>query len=142
MRMKSNPEKLTCVSIMICDEVYRDEATKKLIVVGTFNTITATTLPCTHPQMVVLFTLANGQGKYELSFSVEHESTGHTMTELKGPLEINDPLGVMDINVTLKGLAFAREGRYWVILSADGEIVGQRPFWLRVLNQNETGNVK
>lgn len=126
--MERNPEKLTCVSMVICDDIYRDEHTKKLIIVGAFNNISAPSMPCRHPRMHVLLTLTNGQGKYDVSLSIEHEETGHKVIEIRGPLKIENPLSIQDMNVILQDVGFQQEGKYWVVLRADEEIIQQRPF--------------
>ncbi len=128
-------EKMTCVSILICDEVYRDERTKKLVVVGTFNQFNAPQLPCKLPRMTVLFTLTNGRGSYDLKLSIEYETTGQAVVEIAGPFRIDDPLQIFDSNVYLIDVPFFDEGKYWVVLSADGEILGQRPFWVKKATQ-------
>ena len=136
--MNPNPEKLTCVSMMICDSIYRDEQTKKLILVGTFNAITTRTLPCRHPRMSVIFTLTNGRGKYHLRLSIEHERSGHEVATLQGPLIVDDPLEVTDVNVELLDIEFTEEGKYWVVLSADGDILQQRPLWVKQASGSPT----
>lgn len=126
--MERNPERLTCVSMVICDDIYRDEHTKKLIIVGAFNNISAPSMPCIHRRMHVLLTLTNGQGNYDVSLSVEHEKTGHKIIEIRGPMKIEDPLSIHDTNVELQNVGFQEEGKYWVVLRADEEIIQQRPF--------------
>ena len=137
--MEPNPEKLSCISIIICDEVYRDEATKKLIIVGTFNRMRTRRLPYKHRAMTVLFTLTNGHGKYELSLSIEHERTGATIAKLGGPLEVGEPLMINDVSMTLENLRFHEAGKYWVTLKADEKIIQQRPFVIELLESNTSG---
>jgi hypothetical protein len=128
--MARNPRKPTCISILICDDVYRDEITKKLVVVGTFNRINAESFPCKHGRVVVLFSITDGQGEYELSLSIEHERSGVEVARIRGPITIHDPLAIHDINVTLDKLQFVEPGKYWVMVKVDGEIIQQRPFFV------------
>jgi hypothetical protein len=130
--LKPNPEKLCCISIVICDEVYRDETSKKLILVGTFSAITASAVPCTHGRMSVLFTLTNGKGEYALSLSVEHEQSGQEVFSVAGPLKMDDPLAIVDMNLQIEKLVFPKAGKYWIVLKADGEVLQQRPIWVTV----------
>lgn len=130
--MKPNPEKLTCISIIVCDEVYRDEATKKLVIIGTFNEIIAPAVPCQHPRMTVLFTLTNARGEYDLSLTIEHEKSGHQVIGFSGPMKVDEPLRISDINIELRDLVFPEVGKYWVIVKADGEIIQERPLGVRV----------
>jgi len=133
--MTANPEKLTCISVVVCDEVYRDERTKKLIAVGLFNNIVAGSVPCKHQRITVLFSLTNGRGDYNLRLAIEHEGTGSKVAEITGPFKAKDPLTIADMHVVLDGTVFPEKGKYWVTVSADGEILQQRPFWVMVPSQ-------
>jgi hypothetical protein len=98
--MQPNPEKRSCLSIIVCDDVYRDETTKKLVIVGAFNQIFATEFPCTHRKMVVLFTLTNGRGRYDFSLAIEHEETGEHVVDISGPMQVDNPLRIADVTIT------------------------------------------
>jgi hypothetical protein len=130
--VKPNPEKLTCLSIVVCDEVYRDEITKKLILVGTLNAIVSNDVPCRIPKLTVMFSLTNGKGNYNVVVTIEHADTGQEIVSLGGPLRVEDPLAVMDMVMPLVNVAFPVEGKYWVVVKADGEILVQRPIWVKV----------
>lgn len=123
-----NPEKLTCLSIIICDDILRDERTKKLVLIGTFNTISAPAFPCRHARMCILFTVTNAKGNYDLKLHIEHEESGRKVVELGGPFHSDDPLAIADVNVEIRDVVFKEPGKYWVSLTADGEIAQQRPF--------------
>ena len=43
-------------------------------------------------------------------------------------MKIEDPLSIHDTNVALQNIRFPEEGKYWVVLRADEEIIQQRPF--------------
>ena len=129
--MPQNPELPTCISIILCDDVYRDERTKKLIIVGTFNNINARSFPCVHQKMTILFTLTNAKGTYDLALSVESAKTGHLICEMKGPAQLNAKLQTVDVDVALQNLSFPEPGKYWITLKADGEIISQRPFTVK-----------
>ena len=125
--MPESAELPDCVSILVCDDVYRDEQTKKMVIVGTFNTILAVSMPVRHGKMNVLMTLTNGRGKFELCLSVAHAGSGATILEVKGPMELQDPLQMADINVELLGIEFSQDGRYWIDVKANGKLIAQRP---------------
>lgn len=137
-----NPERLQCISIVICNEIYRDEDTKNLILVGTFNQIRARSFPCEHPQMAILAALTNGNGKYDLQLSIEHEESGVEIVTLQGPAQFSDPLAVQDLPIKLRSIVFEKPGKYWVMIKADGEILQQRPLFLTVIRPTaeEAGN--
>lgn len=116
-----------CLAIIVCDDIYRDEITKKLILVGTFNRIVADQFPYTHSNFTVLFTLTEGRGKYDMSLSVENAKTGVTIVDLKGPLTIAEPTLIADFNVSMANITFPEAGKYWICLKVNGTIIKQRP---------------
>lgn len=137
MSTPETPEQLSCISIIICDDIYRDERTKKLLIVGTFNGIAGRELPVRHPRMCVLFSLTNGNGTYDLGLAIEHEATGDEVMRVNGPFEVKDPLAVYDIHVEMRGLSFPHAGKYWVTLRSGEAILQQRPFTVKVQPQSD-----
>lgn len=121
--------------MIVCDDIYRDRDTGKQIIVGTFNTINLPSLPATHPRLVVLFTLTDANGDYDLALKIEHERTGQRVIEIKGPLRVTDPLAICDFNVVLTGVTFRDAGKHWIILESAGEVLMQRPIIVRVSSE-------
>ena len=138
--MSTNSEKLECLSIIVCDDIYRDEQSKKLVIVGTFNAIQVTDFPYCHPKMSILLTLTNGHGQNDVSLTVEHGETGQPLAELSGPMNFDSPLDMVDINVKLQQLVFPEPGKYWVTLHQAGEIIKQRPIMVDRIEQKEETN--
>lgn len=128
-------EKPTCISIVACDEIYRDESTNKLVIAGTFNQVTVSQLPAKLERMAVFCTLTNGRGRCELALTIEHESTGQEIARLSGPATFGDPLAISDLDVRFRGLQFPAEGKYWITILADEEPLQQRPLFVRVAPQ-------
>lgn len=130
---------MSCISVIVCDDVYRDETTKKLVIVGTFNRINLAEFPARYHGFCVLFTITGGKGKYELSLSIDNDAIGSPILEVNGPIEINDPLQIQDINVHLQGIQFPEPGKYWVTIKADGAIINQRPFFVTKQEKSDSG---
>lgn len=125
-------EQLTCISIILCDDVYRDELTKKMVIVGTFNNIFAAKLPVEHPKMCVLFTVTNGNGTYDVSLAIEHEASGREIVRVGGPIDVRNPLAIHDVNVDIRGVKLSEAGKYWIILRSGEAILQQRPFHVTI----------
>jgi hypothetical protein len=124
----ASPEKLTCLSIIICDDIYRDERTKKLVIVGTFSTISVRQFPSRHQKMRILFTLTNGHGTYNLKLSIRRARDEKALVEIQGQAKLTNPLQIADIDIEINDLVIPEPGKYWVSLEADGEPIAQRPF--------------
>jgi len=126
MSQKTAP--IECLSILVCDDVYRDETTKKLIIVGTFNTIRTQQFPYRHDHLSILVTMTSGRGEYKMIVAIEHAASGTALTEVGGPIRFQNPLHIADVSVQLRNLEFRQPGKYWATLRIDGQIISQRPF--------------
>jgi len=124
----TNPEKLTCLAIIICDDVFRDERTKKLIIVGTFHNINAREFPYRHPRMKILFTLTNGRGPYQVNLSIRSADDDSALFNITGNAHFDNPLQIVDLDIEIQSLTIPKSGKYWVQLEVDSEVLAQRPF--------------
>ena len=116
------------LSINICDSIIRDEITKKVSLIGLFSTITANIFPCTHPLLHVYIVLTNGHGKYETDILFLDLVDDKPITGMRGPLEFQNPLQVVEVNACWQGLKFEKPGEYVVQVKCDGEPIGERKF--------------
>ena len=116
------------MSINICDAIIRDEATKKVSLIGLFNTIKANSLPCTHPQVHVHVALTNGHGKYKTEVRFVSMKTDKPVAGMQGDLEFPSPLHVVELNACWQGLRFEEAGVYLVQVLCGDETVGERKF--------------
>lgn len=130
-------DKLICVAMVVCDDIFRDVQTGKAILVGAFSTIGCEEFPALHHQLSVYFTITNGNGEYDLSLSIEEEATGNNLVTLRGPLTTKDPLELADIDIHFRHVEFPSPGKYWITLKSDGEIINQRPILLKRLEEKE-----
>jgi hypothetical protein len=121
---------ITCVSIVICDDVFHDKVTNKMALWGTFNSISAVSAPVIHPRMNVFLAVTNGRGTKNVSVSIVNAKKNAPIIEIAGPMQFSGPLEVYDLNLSLLGVPFPEFGKYWVEVKDDGRIVGQRPFFV------------
>jgi hypothetical protein len=128
-KKKATPRKPTPVvlSINICDAIIRDETTKKVSLIGIFNTIQAFSFPTVHPLLHLYMALTNGHGKYKGEISLS-DNEGKVLICAQGPLEFRDPLQVVEINFEWRLLKFEHEGEYIVEVACDGQQAGTRKF--------------
>lgn len=122
---------LTSVAVVLCDDLYRDELTGKMVLVGTFNSVNAPTIPYTLNRMAILVTLTGGHGDYNVSISIEHESTGNEVFRVGGPLSLPNPLDYVDLDLRLKDISFVEEGRHWINVWDAEELINRRGFVVR-----------
>jgi hypothetical protein len=132
--MAKKPEP-RCRAVVLCDVIYRDEDTKKLILVGTFHVVHTLKLPCVHPAMSLYLAINEGLGQYGFRIVVEHVDTQQRVFETKGPLDFADPNQLIEINAPMNGLQFVNKGRYDIQVWADDYMIGQTSFFVNLVPQ-------
>lgn len=130
MSVKPRPH---CRAVVLCDVIYRDEVSKKLILVGTFHTIYALQLPCTHPAMSLYLALNEGKGEYGFRIVFEHTETQQKVLETRAPLAFQDPNELIEVNAPFAGVTFVNAGRYDVQVWTDDDLIGQTSFFVNLM---------
>ena len=126
--MENQNPKPILLSINICDLIFRDEITKKVSLIGLFNTIKAGAFPAQHNLFHVYVALTNGHGQYQTTLSIIDVANDKPTMTVEGDLNFVDPLQVLEINFGLQGLRFDRAGKYAFRVTCEGEFVGERIF--------------
>ncbi|MFH0982462.1 MAG: hypothetical protein V2A79_13130 [Planctomycetota bacterium] len=126
--MTKSSEQLSCLSIILCDDVFEDKRTSKRILVGTFDRILAGAFPCAHGSMVVWLELTSGRGQYDLSVSIVHAETDLKTLEVNGRVVFEDPLQVVGIAIGFANVVFKEPGKYWIDVYANQTLIAQRAF--------------
>lgn len=116
------------LSINICDSIIRDEISKKVSLIGLFNTITASSFPCKHPQMHVYVALTNGHGKYKVEVRFWSLKEDKPIAGMVGDLAFQNPLQVVEMNMCWQGVEFGKPGDYAVQVLCESELIGDRKF--------------
>ena len=116
------------LSINVCDSIIRDEFTKKISLIGLFSVIRAKNFPCTHPILHVYVALTNGHGKYQTDIRFLNLEDNKPIVGMRGHLEFQSPLQVVELNVCWQKLRFDKPGEYVVQVLCDGTPVGERKF--------------
>jgi hypothetical protein len=116
------------LSINVCDSIIRDETTRKVTLVGLFNTIRANSFPCIHPLMHVYISMTNGHGKYKADVRFVSADDDAIIAGMQGDLEFKNPLQVVELNLCWQGLSFKKDGEYVFEVLCDGNHIGQRKF--------------
>ena len=114
------------VSINVCDSIIRDELTKKVSLIGLFNTIRANNFPCKHPQLHVYIALTNGHGKYKAEVRFTNAEQSKPIAGMRGEMDFKSPLQVVEINLCWQRLNFPKAGEYIVEILCDGTLIGTR----------------
>src|SRR5688500_10813546 len=112
--MPQNRAPITCVSVVVCDDGFRDQGSGKLALWGTFNSVSAPAVPCTHPRLCVFASITNGRGTRDVRISIERATDSEPVIQIAGPMRFTGPLEIVDISIVLNGVVFSEFGKYWV----------------------------
>lgn len=138
--MPERPDKLStvplkCIGIILCDNAYRIAGTLNLVVVNTFHKLGVPGCPCRFPRITVLYTVTEGHGTYDLELAVVNARTGQDVATYRDSYTVNDPLAIGDVQMILHNVPLPEPGKYWIELRCNGELVGQRPFYVDVIKR-------
>jgi hypothetical protein len=135
LMMAKNSPSVTCVSIIICDDIFEDKGTNKKALWGTFNYVSSMEVPVTHPRMCLFVTITNGRGVRNIGVSIEKASSSEPIIEINGPMQFSSPLDIVDLSLSLHNLVFPEFGKYWVTVKDEGRILSQRSFTVKKLKK-------
>jgi hypothetical protein len=116
------------LAILVCDEIIRDERSRKETLVGLFNTIHARAFPCVHSHLNVFVSLTNGHGVAPAELRLVARDTGQTLASLHGSVEFPTPLAVVHMNFEINNVTFPKAGRYSFDFFCRDELLASRPF--------------
>jgi hypothetical protein len=120
-----------CVALIVCNDVIEDKRTNNKTLVGIFNAIGSSGVPCTHDRMVVFASLSDGVGVWGIELRLFAPS-GDELLRVGGEITFPDPHTVEDLVFELRGVQLPDAGTYFAVLFADGGPVGERRFDVRV----------
>lgn len=136
-RPPGSPPGPTVLAINICDNVVRDELTKKVSLFGLFNVIGSYNFPCTHPSMYIYLALTGGHGNHEIEVRLVRDRDQEPIMGMIGILKFASPLQVLETNLRWEKILFTEPGEYSfeVICDKMSVPIGRRKF--HVIKQGE-----
>ncbi|MFA5794580.1 MAG: hypothetical protein WC980_05875 [Candidatus Brocadiia bacterium] len=124
----TNKPKPVPLAMVICDTVIDDRLTGKKSLIGLFNNINTSVLPCRHPSMTIFCALTDGTGQYQGVLRCQHLASGKMIMELKGPIPFPNPLATVEFHFEVRNIVFPEAGQYIFELQCDDQLVISRKF--------------
>jgi len=130
----------TVQALLVCDHLYQDQSTRKMVIAGTFTRITARSYPAQHVTWFVYARLVDFQGEAKIRLRVvdlQDESVVGTL----GPMtfRIEDRVNGHEFGVKMPPLPLPHTGAYAVDLLWGEDDVPLRS-WRFVADQMEKPN--
>ena len=124
------------LAINICDDIIRDEITKKISLIGLFNRIQSPSFPTTHSSLHVYVSLTNGHKKYKGELRFVSENDDNVIFKTNADVPLQDPLKTLELNFSIRNLKFDKPGNYNVQFCCDKTLVGSRRFIVSASTSN------
>jgi hypothetical protein len=118
-------EKPLATTIILCDQIMREEVNGKYTLVGVFSTMQATKFPCYCPALCVFTALTNGRGPAELEMRCVHAVSGAVIGSMVRTEDFADPTSIREVTFVMRGLTFPEEGIYSFELRTEGELLAE-----------------
>jgi hypothetical protein len=121
---KSEPG-IRVLSLILADHIYKDEASGKYIIAGTFHQINVASFPARFGRTIwAYFSLLGVNGTAAVTLTFLETTTGNVLMGTKS-LEINNqnPENPIDFAIEVPPMPLPAEGRYLFQLSVNGSLL-------------------
>lgn len=115
------------MAIVVCDAVWRDPATGKFTILGTFSALQGLSYPLSVEQMAVYLSLTDARGMVPIKIRlIDADEEREPVTEIETEAEFPDPIVIFEVVAVLGGFQLPQPGEYRLQLHAAGEFVAER----------------
>lgn len=124
-----NPPTLPQVlAMIICDTVIDDRISNKKSLIGLFDAIATTHLPCVVNELHVFLALTEGYGTLHLKLRCAAAESDQEIFATESEVTFPDPLTVLEINLGFRGCSFPHAGEYRFQLYSGNAPLCERKF--------------
>lgn len=115
------------LALTLCDLIYLDPATGKRSLLGLFSVAVGATFPLTLGHMAIHAALTECIGKLLLTLRiVDVNEVRQPVVEVKGDVDSDDPLTVIDLGFVMGPVSFPEPGEYRIQLFCNGTPLMER----------------
>ena len=125
------------LAMIICDMVIDDRISSKKSLIGLFDAIATTALPCTVNELHVFLALTDGYGTLEARLRCARASNDEELFSTVQEVRFPDPLAVIELNLGFCGCEFPEAGEYRFQLYAEQTLLCERKFHVTLIEEDE-----
>lgn len=115
-------------AMLVCDQVIKDEATKKSSIIGVFDKIFAGEFPAAHAALTVYVSVIDAEGVYRLRLEMVRVHDAMTIGRGEAEVAVGDRFSPAEWMFDLRGLVFHGPGAYEFRLWANDRFIGSKSF--------------
>jgi hypothetical protein len=122
------------LAMIICDMVIDDRISGKKSLVGLFDAIATTVLPCTVNELHVFLALTDGYGSMKTRLRCVKACSDEELFTTEQEVSFPDPLTVVEMNLGFCGCEFPDAGEYRFQLYAGQSLLCERKFHVSLVD--------
>ena len=126
------------LALIVCDMIIQDKQTNKRTLVGLFDRLYTSKLPCVHPSLSIFVSMTSGHGKCNCEIVCRHQNSEDIAFCVKGDVAFQNPLQVVELVFNVQGVTFREEGEYWLEFKVDGVPVMMRRVFIVMKEKEQT----
>ena len=132
---KENPCMPQVLAMVICDMVIDDRISGKKSLIGLFDAIASTSIPCTVNELHVFLALTDGYGSLKTRLRCVKAANDEELFNTDQEVSFPDPLAVVEMNLGFCGCEFPEAGEYRFQLWADQSLLCERKFHVSLVEE-------
>lgn len=121
------------LAMIICDMVIDDRISGKKSLVGLFDAIATTALPCTVNEMHIYLALTDGYGVQKIRLRCARAHNDDELFNTEQEVGFPDPLSVVELNLGFCGCEFPEAGEYRFQLYGGQALLCERKFHITLV---------
>jgi hypothetical protein len=121
--------------MIICDMVIDDRISNKKSLIGIFDAIGTTDLPCVINELHVYVTMTDGYGRQPVTIRCVKAAENEVLFSTTQRIEFPDPLAVVELNVGFCNCEFPEPGEYRFQLLVNNHLLTERKFQVALLEE-------
>lgn len=129
------------LAMIICDMVLDDRISGKKSLIGLFDAIAASELPCSVNEMFVFVAMTDGHGTHQLKLRCCRANNDEELFAADTEVCFPDPLSVIEVNLGLCGCEFPDAGEYRFQLYIGDHILCERKFHVSLVDELQKDEV-
>jgi hypothetical protein len=122
--------------LVVCENFLEDTRTRNKSLINLFDAIRVLSFPAQHHRVVVLASLAQGQGKWPVAVEVR-DPTRQSVASIAGEVQLAGRDADADLVFEFLGLPLPRPGRYMVVLKCGGARLASRKIDVQPVEQQQ-----
>jgi hypothetical protein len=125
--MSADSQKPIVLSMMMCQQFYRDTSSRNLSLLGCFNHIRASEFPARHPGMDIYLAITDYSGPVTIKVLViDRDEERQPVATGEVTVQIPNPRDVQDFTISFRELTFPSPGEYRVQAFCNKEFLIER----------------